>query len=752
MTHLLLVGRRGFSHTPGDFGITPPVSPSLDEAILAHDPFVYYPFRSSLDGGLGDVMANVAMQIGAGSPLTGYPTICAPDTGDMLAFNLAGTDDRFVSPHNAAWNSLPQTIIVHGVSMDLGAKNILMARGTNQVGANGIELLADGRMRAHWNNDTGLIDLQGDAADIAFGESFGMALVAEPTGIRAYWKKAGGSIQAIAQLATIATPDFEYQITWAGYHTGAARFIGPMGRAAIFLAALTEEQIDDVLLPVNVTYARPIDVGTITAEEDTLVSVLDRAIYRGTPTVTIDGQPANSVFSVVGTQVEIATGATEGGDTGDIDIDGSVASLSFNVEAAASPSGDQVNLGQAIGSGGWGATAGNGPGVGKWNSSREWVFSFPAPLTGTFDRLRFNLPGRDGYFGGTGGIMRVTIRSDTGAGVPNMAAGGIVWQSQQFVFSSSGGKMNKHPDINYFYGFGANEGAELTCNAALTAGNLYHIVWTNEHGSPGSNWYSINHAFNKSLVPPYHPWPLWDGLQSMRGNTSGVFSVYPRYIPHFQLRRGSDALWIGQPYFDCGSTSNIMTLAGAGTTQGNTREIGVSGGADWQSRQRWQHNVPTMSVSRWRGRVWRRNSSTANPLRVRLEREESGGGVTTLADINIAASDIFETNYDNQDGQVFAPIDVSLGGSISLVTGEIYRLRLSSGSSTRYCMRAPNGYRRGDMNLGGWGNWPASNETRGEYSINGGATWAGMHMYGSNTDTCDWNMCLHDTATPGDLF
>jgi hypothetical protein len=231
---------------------------------------------------------------------------------------------------------------------------------------------------------------------------------------------------------------------------------------------------------------------------------------------------------------------------------------------------------------------------------------------------------------------------------------------------------------------------------------------------------------------------LWQGLATLAGNSSNMFSFAGnRFIPYFQCRRAADELWFGQNYFDCGTTTNIMSIAGGGTKDGNVREIG----GNWQVRQRWTHTAPTTTVRRWRGRVWRRNDSTADPLRVRLECEESGGGVTTLADVSIPASSIFQTDHDNQSGQIFAPIDVPLGATVSLENGKTYRLRLSSGSSTLYAMRAPNGYSKTDLNVG-WGGW----QGRGEYSTDGGASWTGMHMYGTdNRSDCDWSMALHDT-------
>jgi hypothetical protein len=407
---------------------------------------------------------------------------------------------------------------------------------------------------------------------------------------------------------------------------------------------------------------------------------------------------------------------------------------------AARPAGrtDVRLLGTWFGSMGWGSTAGNGGGVGRVHP--YWSYRWQADRPGVIERLRFNLPRRDGYFGGTGGIMRVTIRRNAANDWPDLTDSGILWRSPPHVFATNEAQnLGKHPDLTYVAGFGSDEIIEMSIGPlVVTAGAIYHVVWTNEHSDVTNNWFSVNNMFNRSLPhQPYHPYGPWAKFNTLASGTSNptLFSVRNTWIPYF-LVKYTDDVWIGQPYFDGGTTNNIMSLDGTGTKNGNSREIG----GDWQIRQRWTHDSDTIAVTRWRGRVWRRNSSASDPLRVRLEREETGGGVTTLADINIPASSIFQTTYDNQEGQVFPPVDVALNASVLLEQGRTYRLRLSSGSSTRYAMRAPNGYSKATINLG-WGAWLG----RGEYSIDGGSTWTGMHMYNTdNRDDCDWSMALHN--------
>ena len=69
------------------------------------------------------------------------------------------------------------------------------------------------------------------------------------------------------------------------------------------------------------------------------------------------------------------------------------------------------NLGQWLGSFGWGASAGNTGGVGRVHA--YVAYRWRADRSGTLDQLRCDINWhREAYRGGTGGNMRVTIRSD----------------------------------------------------------------------------------------------------------------------------------------------------------------------------------------------------------------------------------------------------------------------------------------------------------------------------------------------------
>jgi hypothetical protein len=148
-------------------------------------------------------------------------------------------------------------------------------------------------------------------------------------------------------------------------------------------------------------------------------------------------------------------------------------------------------LGQWFGSLGWCAAAGNGGGVGRVFPA--WSYRWQADRSGTIDRMRFNLPRRAGYFGGSGGIMRLALRRNAPNDWPDLTPDGILWQSPRFAFSvADDGTMQKHSDLSYPVGFGADEIVDVDIGPLpVKAGQIYHFVWTNDDDDPAGNWYSI---------------------------------------------------------------------------------------------------------------------------------------------------------------------------------------------------------------------------------------------------------------------
>ena len=203
-------------------------------------------------------------------------------------------------------------------------------------------------------------------------------------------------------------------------------------------------------------------------------------------------------------------------------------------------------LGTWFGSLGWGASAGNGGGVGRVYS--YWSYRWQADRSGKIVRIRFNLPRRTGYFGGSGGTLRLTVRkNDNTTDWPDLNLSGILWKSEQFVFSSSDDKLNKHDGLTYVAGFGGDEIVDLNVGPLnVKAGEIYHFVWTNEHSDVKNNWYSVNNAFNQSLPnEPYQPYKPYAKFNTLTSETSGKFNIRYKWIPYLLIKY-ADNVWVGQ--------------------------------------------------------------------------------------------------------------------------------------------------------------------------------------------------------------
>lgn len=530
-----------------------------------------------------------------------------------------------------------------------------------------------------------------------------------------------------------ATPSRSWRIgQWPGSST--VPLEGLMADLLVWSRVVEAPDLQALVLTQGVVWLDDLSAGGALVSTATPIDMAPHMHPIAGATLAVVQQGALGTVGISGTVATYTAGSSPGGDSFTLrstvaTLASRTATVGLTVTAAAGLEGIR-NLGQWMGSFGWGTTAGNTGGVGRVYSFV--AYRWRADRSGTLDKLRWDINWhRSGYFGGTGGNMRVTLRSDSN-GAPNQSSGGILWQSALFV-----GMANPPAGIERI------EAGKIAIpiNLAVTKGTVYHIVWTNEHADVTNNWFSINNIHNHSLPLPYHPYGPWQSIATLATNPRN------RWIPHFLLRY-ADGIYVGQPLTDGGSTSVIATVSNptAGTTRdgvfveywGMQREIM----GNWQIRQRWTQD-DTMTVTRARLRALRRTDSTANDLRIRVEREESGGGVTTLANVTVPASSITRANFDNQEGVIFPCVDVSLGGSVVLEAGKTYRMRVSTDASgtsgTRYGMTAPNGGSRTTLNFG-WGAWLG----RGEYSINGGSSWVGMHGYGANDKgTHDWNMALH---------
>lgn len=138
------------------------------------------------------------------------------------------------------------------------------------------------------------------------------------------------------------------------------------------------------------------------------------------------------------------------------------------------------------------------------------AFRFRATWTGTVAALRFyvikNVNGRSGYSGGTMGTLRVALESDSG-GRRHVPSGKRL-ASTTF----------RPADRGFF--------PEVRFDQAprVVAGRIYHVVFTNVDGDPGSNYVSINALYSNSRLGGGPRVP--DDLAVLEGDRGGGGATY----------------------------------------------------------------------------------------------------------------------------------------------------------------------------------------------------------------------------------
>lgn len=717
---------------------------TYEQAVNTLGPLAYWPLDPNRGAGLLDVQSLQGLTIGSGSVATVPLTVIDGNAGGQsLYFSPDSPPSRLEAVHNAAWYLDEVTVIVHAVVMDVSGKSVLFTRASGiEEGSWGLEVEAGGVPRLYYITTAGnVVNLRGSAADIITGRSFALALAVGGGTANGYVLSTGETLITLSATAATVNAFFLGAIAIGSYYGGQGPANGIISHAMIFDSKLTQEQIETVLAPQNITYAPPVDAGEITEDAATDIDVSERAIYLGSATAAVEGQMANSTLSAPGGAIiRITAGTTAGADAGMFSINGSAAAAISADVVSATINPPVWHGGQWIGNLSGASTAGNAPhpGVGYNSNQVAWAYRIKAPYTETLTKLRFNLPRRPGYYLGTGGSVQVTIRSDDGSGDPDMTAPGIIWQSGVFALSVNGAGTIQYPaGLVAFYGLGGDEGAEISINAAVTANQTFHVVWTNAAANPVANCFTINHGYNESFGDiDIHPMPLYAEARARRMNAAGTWSYFgraQRHQPYYMLQ--GDQGWWGQGACLGGTTSRISTIAGGADLQGSTREIGGT----WQIGQLWTHTRGDLDVNSFRARLWRRTSSTTYPLRVQINRLTSTPA--TIVDVTIAAGSVFQTTYDNQSGGATFPwVSVSLGGDVTLEEGEQYRLVLStSNAATIYAMRAVWVGSKATICRDEC-SWPTG---YAQYSTNSGSSWTGMHIWGSdNQTTLDWNMLL----------
>lgn len=245
-----------------------------------------------------------------------------------------------------------------------------------------------------------------------------------------------------------------------------------------------------------------------------------------------------------------------------------------------------------------------------------------------------------GYGAGTGGTIRQTIEADS-SGAPSgtpLATEDVVSpvdDFQLYTFSSP---------------------------ASLTAGNAYHLVFTNIDASPASNFVSVDCVYRYNPETPMQPrFPDADWA-AVRKLGAGSWAVQAGYTPILQLVYGDG------------------TTQGMGYMEANVSDYGTITGTNSMVRELFTVSGGTRTVTGAGVRLIKASGST-DPLTVRLE--DSGG--TLIDSFDIPASSIATDTTANY-GRLGTWVTGSFGSTRTLSNATTYRLRLSTGASSTFYM------------------------------------------------------------------
>jgi hypothetical protein len=234
------------------------------------------------------------------------------------------------------------------------------------------------------------------------------------------------------------------------------------------------------------------------------------------------------------------------------------------------------------------------------------AFRFRAAWTGVVRAVRFyavlNSDGRDGYSGGTGGTLRITLTRDSGAPrhVParSLASATLVPP-----------RRDAWPLVRF------NKAV------SVVAGHYYHVVFSNGDRDPERNYISVNALLSYGNHGPAPRGP--DGMSVLLGSTTDG----GRTVRSWQARTQAS----GQSYVP------ILDVVGAGSTQ----HLGVGYMEVWSSNpkpigagakvRQLLGPMPGKTIAGAWLRVRRRGGVTA-PLQLRIER--AAGGVLRSASVS----------------------------------------------------------------------------------------------------------------------
>jgi len=247
-----------------------------------------------------------------------------------------------------------------------------------------------------------------------------------------------------------------------------------------------------------------------------------------------------------------------------------------------------------------------------------------------------------GYHAGTGGTIQIQVQADDGS-------------SSHFPSGAAMASLVVQQPVNDSTGFYPL--LMFPVPPSLAAGQIYHLVFTNVHADPASNWVSLDCAWMWYAATPMQPTLPDSDLAILERCPSGTWSLYKRgtssATPCFQLEYANGAIQ-GQGYIEF-YAQNPKPISGM-------KEV----------RERFTVSGPDRVVTTASVRV--KYVSGPGPLTIRLEREDG-----SLLDQGMIAAVPVTPGIN---GASWAK--VSFASPQTLHTGQSYHLLLRAPADTLF--------------------------------------------------------------------
>lgn len=316
------------------------------------------------------------------------------------------------------------------------------------------------------------------------------------------------------------------------------------------------------------------------------------------------------------------------------------------------------------------------------------AYRFVAEHSGPITQIRFYIiSNKTGYAGGNAGTLRISIESDDGTSAHNPSGTVLATTTLEHPVPANGA-AGYFPLITF------------PTPANVTAGNIYHVVFTNVDPAPSVNFLSMDELYYKNATSPNQP-TVSNMASAVLRWRSGAWAMLPGYSPIFEL------------YFSNGD------FQGYGYVEAFVMAPEVISGSE-EVRETFTVTGATRSVSSVGIRLARVSGS--GNLTVRLE-----NGAGTLIEQGYLAASSFPVA--SSPSPVWA--SYTLANPQNLVGGQTYHLVLEAPSSTEYqayplqkgnsygfntATYFPDGYAQFNPGTGwvGWSAWGVNNRTDGD--------------------------------------